>query len=223
MSAILQVNNVRYDYKTAQIVTHAVRGVTVEFELGKFYTISGRSGSGKSTLLSLMSAINRPLDGDILYDGKSILSLNSDDYRRANLGIIYQSFYLFPQLSALENVMLPMEFAGTKLKVEREERARGLLSMVGLDERHAKKRPNQLSGGEQQRVAVARALSLDPKVILGDEPTGNLDSENSANIIAILRHLVHEQGKCVIVVSHSSEVCEASDVRYAMQDGRLVL
>lgn len=219
MSAILQLNNVSYDYKVQQIITHAVQNVTASFECGTFYTISGRSGSGKSTLLSLLCAINRPLEGDILYKEQSILSLNSDEYRRRSLGIIYQSFYLFPQLNALENVMLPMEFAG--IKEGRKERAAELLNMVELNEDHMKKRPNQLSGGEQQRVAIARALSLDPEVILGDEPTGNLDSDNSSNIISILQSLAHEQNKCVIVVTHSSEVCLASDVRYTMQDGQL--
>lgn len=219
MSAILQLNNVSYDYKVQQIITHAVQNVTASFVCGTFYTISGRSGSGKSTLLSLLCAINRPLEGDILYKEQSILSLNSDEYRRRSLGIIYQSFYLFPQLNALENVMLPMEFAG--IKEGRKERAAELLNMVGLNENHAKKHPNQLSGGEQQRVAIARALSLDPEVILGDEPTGNLDSDNSSNIISILQSLAHEQNKCVIVVTHSSEVCLASDVRYTMQDGQL--
>lgn len=220
MPTVLQVNNVRYDYKAGQIVTHAVRGVTAEFETGTFYTISGRSGSGKSTLLSLLCAINRPLDGDILYKGQSILSIDPDEYRRRSLGIIYQSFYLFPQLTALENVTLPMEFAG--VKEGKNERATELLRLVGLGEAHAKKRPSQLSGGEQQRVAIARSLSLDPEIILGDEPTGNLDSENSANIISILQKLAHEQNKCVIVVTHSSEVCAASDVRFTMRDGELV-
>lgn len=219
MSTVLQVNNVSYDYKVQQIVTHAVRNVTAEFETGTFYTISGRSGSGKSTLLSLLCAINRPLEGDILYKGESILSIDPDEYRRKSLGIIYQSFYLFPQLTALENVTLPMEFAG--IKDGRKERASELLRMVGLSEDHEKKRPIQLSGGEQQRVAIARSLSLDPEIILGDEPTGNLDSENSGNIISILQKLAHEQNKCVIVVTHSSEVCGASDVRFTMRDGQL--
>lgn len=198
-----------------------MQNVTASFECGTFYTISGRSGSGKSTLLSLLCAINRPLEGDILYKEQSILSLNSDEYRRRSLGIIYQSFYLFPQLNALENVMLPMEFAGIGIKDGWKERAAELLNMVGLNEKHAKKHPNQLSGGEQQCVAIARSLSLDPEVILGDEPTGNLDSDNSSNIILILQSLAHEQNKCVIVVTHSSEVYLASDVRYTMQDGQL--
>lgn len=189
-----------------------MQNVTASFECGTFYTISGRSGSGKSTLLSLLFAINRPLEGDILYKEQSILSLNSDEYRRRSLGIIYQSFYLFPQLNALENVMLPMEFAGIGIKDGWKERAAELLNMVGLNEKHAKKHPNQLSGGEQQCVAIARSLSLDPEVILGDEPTGNLDSDNSSNIILILQSLAHEQNKCVIVVTHSSEVYLASDV-----------
>lgn len=219
MSALLEIRDVSYDYKLKNIVTHAVRNASAEFERGSFYTISGRSGSGKSTLLSLICALNRPLSGDIIYDGNSILSLNPDDYRRKHLGIIYQSFYLFPQLNALENVMLPMEFDGQR--EGRDERAKELLLRVGLNESHMKKRPDQLSGGEQQRVAIARSLALDPDVILGDEPTGNLDSENSDNIVSILRELAHEQNKCVIVVTHSSEVCAASDVRYTMNDGRL--
>ena len=216
---MLTVQSLRKAYQTGKARYEVLKGVDLTVAQGEFVAVMGPSGSGKSTLLSLLCAINRPLEGDILYKGESILSIDPDEYRRKSLGIIYQSFYLFPQLTALENVTLPMEFAG--IKDGRKERASELLRMVGLSEDHEKKRPIQLSGGEQQRVAIARSLSLDPELILGDEPTGNLDSENSGNIISILQKLAHEQNKCVIVVTHSSEVCGASDVRFTMRDGQL--
>lgn len=220
MSALLEIRDVSYDYMLKNIVTHAVRNVSAEFEQGSFYTISGRSGSGKSTLLSLICALNRPISGDIIYDGNSILSLNPDDYRRKHLGIIYQSFYLFPQLNALENVMLPMEFDGQR--EGRDERAKELLLRVGLNESHMKKRPDQLSGGEQQRVALARALANNADIIIADEPTGNVDPQMSLEIVELLTRL-NEAGTTVIMVTHAHDLVKRFDKRViTLQGGEVV-
>ena len=220
--AFVEFKDVRKIYTMGEVQVAAVDGMSFEIEQGELVVVVGPSGSGKTTLLNMMGGMDSCTSGSITLDGARVYQFDEKqltDYRRYDIGFVFQFYNLVQNLTALENVTLPMEFAG--IKDGRKERASELLRMVGLSEDHEKKRPIQLSGGEQQRVAIARSLSLDPEIILGDEPTGNLDSENSGNIISILQKLAHEQNKCVIVVTHSSEVCGASDVRFTMRDGQL--
>ncbi|MBQ7378969.1 MAG: ABC transporter ATP-binding protein [Clostridia bacterium] len=219
---LLQLRDVHYDYTSSSGVTHALRGVDAEFLPGNFYALTGRSGCGKTTLLSLIAAFDRPLRGDILLDGTSIFAQSATLYRRKNIGMIFQSYQLIPHLTALENVMLAFDIARVQTPLpQKKAAARQCLSQVGLGSAHEKKFPRQLSGGEQQRVAIARTLAADPPILLADEPTGNLDSENSENIVSLLRAAAHERGKCVIVVTHAEEIAEKADIRFHMTDGKI--
>ncbi len=215
--SVLEVQNVCYDYVGRSGVTHALKGVSGVFESGRLYALTGRSGSGKSTLLSLLAGFDRPKEGCITLDGEDISSIQPARYRRENVAIVFQSYNLIPHLTALENVMLG--FGDTKGRTT--SKAMEHLRSVGLDESHFKKKPAHLSGGEQQRVAIARALASDASIILADEPTGNLDNENSQKVVALLKDLAHLLGKCVIMVTHSEELANQADVRYHMSDGKI--
>lgn len=217
--SVLAVSDVKYAYQSRYRVVNVLNDVSCSFEMGKFYAIVGKSGSGKTTLLSLLAGLDLPVSGDIFYEGSSLKELNRDQYRRQEVSVIYQAFHLFPLLNALENVMYPMELNHKKGK-EAAQTAKELLRRVGLPESIEKQLPARMSGGEQQRVAIARALASQAKVILADEPTGNLDSENGQNIVEILLALAHEEGKCVII-THDEEIAGKADVVYTMRDGRL--
>jgi len=210
----LKVENVTYSYGGPDIL----REVSCTFEYGKIHAIAGKSGSGKTTLLSLLAGLDLPKEGDILYDGVSIKEMDLSRYRREKAAVIYQSFRLFPLMNAFENIMYPMELKGINGK-EALNKAKDFLAQVDLEEKLGTHFPNMLSGGEQQRVAIARALATDAKLILADEPTGNLDRQNSDNIISILRQLAHQKGYCVIVVTHDFNVLDSLDVVYHMEDG----
>ena len=218
--SVLAVSDVKYAYQSRYRVVNVLNDVSCSFEMGKFYAIVGKSGSGKTTLLSLLAGLDLPVSGDIFYEGSSLKELNRDQYRRQEVSVIYQAFHLFPLLNALENVMYPMELNHKKGK-EAAQTAKELLRRVGLPESIEKQLPARMSGGEQQRVAIARALAYQAKVILADEPTGNLDSENGQNIVEILLALAHEEGKCVIIITHDEEIAGKADVVYTMRDGRL--
>lgn len=218
--SILKVENLSYDYVTKAGLVHAVKEATAEFEEGKMYAIVGRSGSGKSTLISLLAGLDEPKTGEIYINGEPLSEMDRDKFRRENVGMIFQSYYLLPQLTARENVELSLELA--KKTENKKKLANELLEQVGLTEFHGKKRAVQLSGGEQQRVAIARAIAPNPPIILADEPTGNLDNANSDNIVKILKELAHEDNKCVIVITHASEVAAEADVVYKMNDGYLI-
>ncbi|MBQ7035326.1 MAG: ABC transporter ATP-binding protein [Clostridia bacterium] len=209
--AILSLNNICFSYGK----TPVLKDLSYEFEAGKMYCIMGRSGAGKTTLLSILSGLASPTSGDIFYEDKNIKKINKYRFRSKYIGVIFQSFNLITKFTALENVVLSMEIAGVR-KVRKKQRALELLQSVGLDEEEANRRVLKLSGGQQQRVAIARALSYEPKIILADEPTGNLDGDTQREIMAIFRSLA-EQGKCVILVSHSPEVAEMCDVRYELK------
>lgn len=213
---MIELSNVTYDYTSKAGKVHALRGVSVKFEPGKMYAITGRSGSGKTTLLSLIAGLDSPLNGTITVNGTDISGVDRDKYRRENIGMVFQAYYLLPQLTVAENIMLSSEI--TK---QAKPDVGMLLEIVGLSAFHGKKRANQLSGGEQHRVAIARAIATEPPIILADEPTGNLDNENSKNIISLLKSMAHERQKCVIVVTHSEEIAAEADVRYVMSDGSL--
>ena len=215
----LHLKNVAYDYITKAGKVHALKDATAVFETGVVYAIVGRSGSGKSTLMSLMAGLDIPKGGEIFYHGKSLRDMDRDKFRREHIGMIFQSYYLLPQLTAVENVELSLELA--KYKGNKRARAEEMLSLVGIKKEQFKKRSTQFSGGEQQRIAVARAIAADPEIILADEPTGNLDNENSMNIVGILIELAHKYNKCVIIITHAAEVADRADRVLKMDDGVL--
>jgi putative ABC transport system ATP-binding protein len=202
----------------------AVKDVSLEILEGTFSAVIGKSGSGKSTLLSLLGALDRPNFGSILIGEREVTKLNDRNlikYRRDTIGFIFQSYNLVPNLSALENVMLPMEFAGMKYG-ERKERAEKLLRDVGLSPDKMLRWPTKLSGGEQQRVAIARSLANKPKIILADEPTGNLDSVTGKVIIDLLKKLAVSEKTIIIAVTHDQGIADQADLVFRMKDGRLV-
>ena len=218
----LTAQNVTYIYQSKYQKVKALSDVTCTFEQGKFYAIVGHSGSGKTTLLSLLGGLGTPTEGEVLADGESVQKIGAEKHRRENVSIIYQSFNLFPTLSILENVMYPMQMTG-KPKAEAKKRALELLDEVGLGSEETRKLPAMLSGGQQQRVAIARALASDAKIILADEPTGNLDTENGRMVLELLKRLVTLQNYCVIVVTHATEIAAEADVVYRMTDGKLTV
>lgn len=214
----LTLSNVSYKYRNAEAA--AVKSADCAFEPGQLYAIVGPSGSGKSTLLSMLAGLDLPTEGDVMFDGEKLRDLDLDRYRRENIAMIFQAFQLFPLLTVTENVCYPMELCGVKPK-EARERAKVLLESVGITEDKQKRYPANLSGGEQQRVAIVRSLSAGAKTLLADEPTGNLDEANTQNIMEILRALAHEEECCVIVVTHDLEVAAVADIVYRMKDGVL--
>ena len=220
--AILEIKNVRFRYDTKYQSVEVLKGVSCGFEEGKLYALIGKSGSGKSTLLSLMAGLLLPTEGDILFRGQSTSQMDLSRYRRENAAVIYQAYRPLPLLTAEENVTYPMELRGFRGKSAREKAVQ-LLRRVGLPEGVEHRFPDMLSGGEQQRVAIARAISMESHLLLADEPTGNLDTENSARIIDLLLDLAHEDGYCVIVVTHDLEIAARADCVYQMRDGQLTI
>lgn len=218
---VIELRDVKYVYQSQYQRVEALRGISCAFEPGKIYAIMGSSGGGKTTLLSLMAGLDVPTEGSILCDGISTSDIDLEQYRRERVAVIYQDFRLFPLLTAAENVMYPMELRGMKPAVAKK-RAVELIRKVGLPETVLDRFPAMLSGGEQQRVAVARALGMETKVLLADEPTGNLDSKNTEKLFNILKALAHEDGYCVIVVTHDEELGKRSDETLRLQDGKLM-
>ncbi|MDR2502275.1 MAG: ABC transporter ATP-binding protein [Oscillospiraceae bacterium] len=216
----LTVSGVSYSYRTKYQTVRAVSDATCAFEAGRVYAITGESGSGKSTLLSLLAGLDLPDEGVIAVDGDDLRGRNRDAYRRSEASVVYQAFHLLPLLTVLENVTLPMELNGVP-KAERRRRAAALLEKVGLPEETHGKFPKMLSGGQQQRVAIARSLAAGGKLILADEPTGNLDTENGQNVVNILLELAHREGYLVILVTHNPDVAAMADARLRMTDGIL--
>jgi putative ABC transport system ATP-binding protein len=207
MAALLETQNLTKHYRMGDTVVRALDGVSISVSEGEFLALLGTSGSGKSTLLNLIAGLDRPTSGTLTIDGKDLATMTSEElsrHRRSNVGIIFQSFNLVSSMSALENVMLSMMFAEVA-KVEREQRASKLLESMGLGGRQRHK-PKELSGGEQQRVAISRALSNQPRILLADEPTGNLDSRTSREIMELLKALNERDGKTVILVTHDSNL-----------------
>ena len=204
----------------ARVVLHEL---SIEIERGELVVLVGKSGSGKSTLLSLLGALDKPTSGDVVVDGVSLASLPDTkltEYRRRDIGFVFQQFNLIPNLSAVDNVMLPMEFAGMG-KAARLQRAGELLEQVQLDPTKHDRRINRLSGGEQQRVAIARALANEPKLILADEPTGNLDEQTGDHIIELLSSLSREHNTTILVVTHDRALANKTDRRFRLQQGKL--
>lgn len=218
--AVMDLINVRYTYQTQYQKVDALKGISYTFDSGNVYAIVGKSGSGKTTLLSLMAGLDLPTEGAIVCDGVETSQCDLEAYRREKAAVIYQSFRLFPLLTVAENVMYPMELKGIKPK-EAKKRAAELISRVGLPESVLDRYPTMLSGGEQQRVAIARALGMDTKLILADEPTGNLDSANSDNIFKILQNLAHYEDYCVVIVTHDLNLAAKADKIIELRDGML--
>lgn len=210
---IFELKNVSYSYTGRRKI---INDFSYSFEKGKVYVIVGKSGAGKTTLLSMLSGLTSPTSGQIFYDGKDITKINQYTYRSKCIGVVFQAYNLLPHLTARENVILSMDISGKKIP-NKKELAGELLDRVGLTGEMADSKILKLSGGEQQRVAIARTLSYDPDVILADEPTGNLDGETQSNIMDILCTLAHEQDKCIIIVTHSPEVAERADVKYELK------
>lgn len=213
--SVLRVENVSFSYIKGRQV---LKNVSCSFETGKMYALIGKSGAGKSTLLSLLAGLDVPNEGDVLFEGVSTKNIDRNKYRRESVSVIYQDFSLFPGLTVLENIMYPMELVhinGEKAKAE----AKTLAAKVALPENLLDRFPREISGGEQQRVAVARGLSLNRCLLLADEPTGNLDSENSKGVIDLLSDLAHNDNKCIVVATHDPLVTERADIVYKINDG----
>ncbi len=201
----------------------AVNDVSFSVDTGQFASIIGRSGSGKSTLLGLLGALDSPDSGSIEVDGTDITKLHDrklTDYRRSGIGFVFQNYNLVPNLTAVENVMLPLEFSRSP-RAKRRERAQQLLEQVGITGDKQQRKPGKLSGGEQQRVSIARALANQPKLILADEPTGNLDSENGKRIFDLLHSLARTEQTTILVVTHDLDIAGRTDRVFTLADGIL--
>lgn len=214
------LNNVCYEYSNKYRRVEAVRKVSYRFESGKIYAIMGASGSGKTTLLSTMAGLRLPTSGEITVDDVTLSTADRCKLRREKISVIYQDFNLFPLMTVLENTAYPL-LIQKKDKQTAERKAKEKLASIGITEGMYKQLPHMLSGGEQQRVAIARALASGSRIILADEPTGNLDTENGKNIVEILKRLAHEENCCVIIVTHDPTVAGESDVILNMRDGKL--
>ena len=218
--AILTTENASFTYQNKSQTVRAVRDVTCSFDEGRAYAIVGKSGSGKTTLLSLLAGLELPTEGAVFFEGKATADMDCDLYRRDHAAVIYQSYNLFPLLTAQENVLYPLKLRGVDGKTALEL-AQKELKAVGIQPDQFKRFPSQLSGGEQQRVAIARALAAGNRIVLADEPTGNLDITNGEQVVEILLRLAHEEGRCVIVVTHDLEIASQMDEIYMMRDGVL--
>jgi len=218
MKKILSMKNVSYRYEDAKENDYVLKDISYDFELGKMYAIKGKSGSGKTTLLSLISGLETKYEGTIIYDDKDLKTMDLDKYHNTYIGIVFQSYNLLPHLTAIENIMLSMDISGVKCD-DKKKKALELMESVGLDESFANRRVLKLSGGEQQRIAIARSLSYNPEVIIADEPTGNLDKDTEDEILKIFKELAHKNKKCVIIVTHSKNVSDNVDVVYDLKKG----
>ncbi|MDR2458264.1 MAG: ABC transporter ATP-binding protein [Clostridiales Family XIII bacterium] len=207
MGKILALESLSFSYDKKIKV---INDLSLDFEEGKIYSILGKSGAGKSTLLSLLAGLTKPDSGKIIYEGKDIADVNKYDYRANTVGVIFQSFNLIPSYTAIENVLLSMNVSNKKIE-KKKERALELLRNTGINEMLAKRRVLKLSGGEQQRIAITRAMSYNPKVILADEPTGNLDNSTASDIMRIFKKFAREEKKCIIIVTHDHIIAKETD------------
>jgi len=217
----LSLNDVKYEYLNKYQTVHALAGVSCEFRCGVFYAVMGKSGSGKTTMLSMLAGLDDPTSGDVKLGDLAVRELDRDKYRLDHISVIYQSLNLFPLLTAIENVMFPLEYKKVPRQEAREIAVEKLLS-VGIDESMHRRLPSMLSGGEQQRVAIARALANKTEFILADEPTGNLDTENSLLIVRLLKDLAKKENVCVVVVTHDPAVSDEADEVLRISDGQFI-
>ncbi len=217
---VLTMNNVSYHYEDSK--KNVLQNVSIDFAPGKVYVIMGKSGAGKSTILSLISGLDTCTGGVIQYGEKDLSKMNRDDYRAKNIGVIFQGYNLLINATALENIVLSMNISGIR-DSSKKKTALALLEKVGIDEETARRKVLKLSGGEQQRVGIARAIAHNPDIIIADEPTGNLDGDTEENIMNILRSLAHDDNKCVIIVTHSKHVADHyADELWGLNKGNLV-
>jgi len=217
---LIDVNQVNYFYQDGDIQRYILRDIFCAFDRGKFYTVLGESGSGKTTFLALLSALDQPKSGSILYEGADIKAIGNEKYRRNKISIVFQAYNLVPYMTALENVKVAMSITDNRLPDNVDSVAYNLLDYIGITRERANRTVNKLSGGEQQRVAIARALATNVDVILADEPTGNLDDEMETEIVQIFKKLAHEHNKCVIVVTHSNLIANEADVIFRLRKGQ---
>jgi putative ABC transport system ATP-binding protein len=213
---ILKIKKLKYRYADAGKDEYVLNDINFEFEKGKVYAIKGKSGSGKTTLLSLISGLENKYEGNIIYKGKELKKMNLDNYRSSDIGIVFQSYNLLPHLNAMENIILSMDISKV-IVANKKEKAIELMQSVGLNKKLATRRVLRLSGGEQQRVAIARSLSYNPELIIADEPTGNLDKDTENEIIKIFKNLAHKNNKCIIIVTHSQNVCDQADIIFELK------
>lgn len=217
---ILSTHNLTKTYGTGDNVVHALTDVSLDIEEGKFVSIIGSSGSGKSTLLNLLGGLDRPTSGDIILDGKAIFEMDDEAltiFRRRKIGFVFQNYNLVPILNVYENIVLPIELDGTKIDTAYVDK---IMDVLGLSEKKLSM-PNQLSGGQQQRVAIARALIHKPKVLLCDEPTGNLDSQSGKEVLRLLRELQSEDRQTIIMVTHDGNIADQADRIVRIEDGQI--
>jgi putative ABC transport system ATP-binding protein len=220
--SLIDLRGVTKTFESAAGTFTALQGIDLQVQAGEFVAVIGKSGSGKSTLLNMIAGIDHPTSGEVLVNGSAIHRLSEGQvasWRGLNVGLVFQFFQLIPTLTAIENIMLPMDFCNVYLDKEREPRAKHLLELVGITEQ-ANKLPSALSGGEQQRVAIARALANDPPLIIADEPTGNLDSKTAALVFDLFQDLV-SQGKTVLMVTHDKELARSVPHKIEITDGRI--
>jgi len=219
---MLEVKNITKTYKTGDVEFQALNGVSFTINDGEFVAIMGPSGSGKSTLMHILGALDTPTAGTYLLDGRDVSILSDDelaDIRRDKIGFVFQSFNLLPRTTVLRNVMLPLVYAGIQ-GIEREKRAKSALLGAGLEEAHFEHKSNQISGGQIQRVAIARALVNTPSILLADEPTGNLDSATSGEIMQVFEQL-HAEGQTVLLITHEHDIAAHADRQIHLLDGRV--
>jgi len=215
---MLRVNKVTFSYEKSK--RPVLNEISAEFENGKLYVIMGKSGAGKSTLLSLLAGLDLSTKGVIYFDDENISEMNRDSYRANNIGIVFQGYNLLTNATAIDNVILSMEISDKKL-TNIKKTAYEILDSMGIDKQMANRKVLKLSGGEQQRVAIASAIAHNPNIIIADEPTGNLDDETEQEIMKILQRLAHEQNKCVIIVTHSRDVAMYADILWGLSKGNL--
>lgn len=223
MGKIIEVKNLYKLYRVGDSFVHALNGVDFSINEGEFCAIVGTSGSGKSTLLNMLAGLERPTKGEVIINGEHMEKLKEDElvsFRRDHVGFIFQSFHLIGTMNALENVALPLSFRGEK-RESRLKKADAMLDLVNLG-KHKKHLPNQMSGGQQQRVGVARALVVDPKIIFADEPTGNLDSHTSKEVMELMQKVVREQKKTLVMVTHDNHLASYADRIFHIIDGEIV-
>ena len=217
---ILSTHNLTKTYGIGDNVVHALTDVSLDIEEGKFVSIIGSSGSGKSTLLNLLGGLDRPTSGDVILDGKAIFEMDDEAltiFRRRKIGFVFQNYNLVPILNVYENIVLPIELDGTKIDTVYVDK---IMDVLGLSEKKFSM-PNQLSGGQQQRVAIARALAAKPSIILADEPTGNLDSKTSTDVIALLKLTGKEFAQTIVMITHNEEIATMADQMIRIEDGRI--
>ena len=221
MSTILKLDNINYSYIDGGYERQILNNLSFEFESGKFYTVLGPSGSGKTTLLSIIAGLDEPNSGAVYFNGEDVKKIGLHKYRRNKISVVFQQYNLIGYLTALENVLVAMEETDNKIPKDKKNVAYNLLNRFGIVSTKADRLVGQLSGGEQQRVSIARALASNVDLIFADEPTGNLDTATEKEIIEIFKELAHEFGKTIIVVTHSDAVSAMSDQRVLLKDGIL--